>query len=299
MIANHRRSSFVAIAALGLTVLGLGGAVIFQQLTRARISHEITEERQSLSKMRKDLMSYAKWSKDYRALSTKLGCKLPECNWADQMPFMVSQLTAVIESRGVRIGTLKPEPMTATKSILRFPLRIGMRTDLRKLVTILKDMDKMTPILAVERLGIRNDKEKSKDLQIDMTISSFVVLDKRAPVVKRRAFPMPVKIAEKKSGKAKSGDDKDHKAAGEQAPTTGPSVAATMPTEAATPNGSRPGPIPAAMSGGQGMQGAPTPPAQRPPRRRARRSRRAEMPQPTTMPSTTPPAGAVNMGGAR
>ncbi|HUV04714.1 MAG TPA: type 4a pilus biogenesis protein PilO [Armatimonadota bacterium] len=183
------RIPLVAVAILGLGIVGLGAGVIWQHAARSALSRQIREQRQLLSSTRRELRNCVKWRRDYTDLSLKLGGRLPECTWSDQMPFIVSQLTGIVESHGVKIQTLRPEPMTAASGILRFPLGIEIQTGLRELTQILEDIENTVPLLEIERLDIRAAQDKPDKLQVGMTVASFVVLDKRAPLTKRRALP--------------------------------------------------------------------------------------------------------------
>jgi len=191
---------------LGLAVVGLGAGVIWQRAAGSALSRGIREQRQILSKTRRELRNCVTWRKDYADLSLKLGGRLPECTWSDQMPFAVTQLTGLVETHGVKIETLRPEPMTSANGILRFPLGIELQVGLRELTRILKDIESTVPLLKIERLDIRTPKDKPDKLQVSMTVASFVVLDKKAPLTKRRALPNVEKSAEDQAPDAESAE---------------------------------------------------------------------------------------------
>jgi len=102
------------------------------------------------------------------------------------MPFMVAQLEGVATQRGVRVETLQPQPTLTHRKVMQFPMRIGLQADLPTLTLLLEDLQEASPVLEVDRLTVRNGQEQGGKLQVDMTLSSFVVLDPKAPVAKRR-----------------------------------------------------------------------------------------------------------------
>jgi len=195
MKGSKRRITLVTAVVLGAVVLGLGAAAIAQRLAISRILREIGEQRTLLASARRELEETSAWRRDYDDLSLKLGGRLADCCWSDQMPYMVAQLTGIMEPHGLKIETLQPQPMTSAQRILRFPLRIGLQTDLATLAKVLEDIEETVPLLEVEQLDIRNAQGREGKLQIGMTVSSFVVLDKRAPVTSRRQIPKPLKMA--------------------------------------------------------------------------------------------------------
>ena len=102
------------------------------------------------------------------------------------MPSMVTQLTGIVEARGLKIESLQPEQWTSGEHVMRFPLRITLNCGLSDLTGILRDIESTTPLLDIERLDIRSGSDESGKLQVGMTVSSFVVRDKHAAQAKRR-----------------------------------------------------------------------------------------------------------------
>ena len=187
MNGSKRRASVVAAVVLGALVVGVGGAVTHQKATKFWVSRDVGRRKARLADLKRHLSNCEKWREDYQDLSLKLGARLQNCTWNDQMPFMVTQLTGIVEARGLKIETLQPEQMTSGEHILRFPLRIGLNCDLSDVTRILRDIESTTPLLDIERLDIRTNPDESGKLQVGMTVSSFVVRDERAPQTKRRS----------------------------------------------------------------------------------------------------------------
>jgi len=258
-----RKALLVAIAVLALLVVVLAVAIAHQRLVGRRVTREIREQKQLTSRYGRDLRDCERWRKDYRAYSIKLGGRLPECSWSEQTPFMVSQLAGIVEPRGLKLVSIRPEPMCSSGKILRFPMKVNLQCDLAVLSSLLEDVEKTAPALEMDRLNVRNAQDKSGKLQVDMTISSFVVLDENAPLVKRRAIlparpradvvqPSPASARPQPSpvsGKAESAVQPDRAvrpasrpaaASGPAAPVRIPAGATTAPAPTAGPDSPHP-----------------------------------------------------------
>jgi len=214
MNLSRKRPQVIATIALCAAVIALGVGVIAQRLSAARMFDDILAQKQLLSKSKQDLKDRAKYHSEYTDLSLKLGGRMSTCSWSDQMPYMVAQVTGIVESKGLKVARLEPEPMTSSGAIERFPMRIGFETDLKHVTDVLRELKSAQPLIDIERLDIRNAPNGNGKLQISMTVASFVVLDKDSPVVRRRAV-IPVK-------KDKASEEKKS-----DTPSTTPEVTAT------------------------------------------------------------------------
>lgn len=191
MNGSDRRGLTVAAVILAAVAVSLAVALLIQRSTAAGLSSRISEQRAELADLNRRLGECAARQRDYRQQCLKLGGRLSTCTWSDQMPYMVDQLAGIVDPRGLKIETLQPQPMTSAKRILRFPLSLGLQTDLATLTSMLEDIENTVPLLSIERLDIRDGQDNSGRLQIDMTVSSFVVLDPNSPVKKRRKAAGP------------------------------------------------------------------------------------------------------------
>lgn len=125
------------------------------------------------------------------------------------MPFMINQLTGIMESHDLKVDTLKPDPLTKVDGVSRLPLRISLKADLGKLAKVVRDIEKGFPLLKIDSLDIRTA-AGSAVLQTDMTVSSFAVTDKNAP--EAPAISLTPKTPKKAPAKPKTAAD-DGKAA--------------------------------------------------------------------------------------
>jgi len=196
MNGTNRRLPIIAAAVLGAAVVALTAAVVTQRLAAAGVSRDAREQKALLTRYERELRDCSAYEKDYRDCSLKLGGRWAECSWSDQAPFMIVQLAVIVEQRGLKMDSFQPQPMSSAKGILRFPVRISLQGGLASLAGVLAEIEKTIPLLEIERLDIRRAPDKGDNLQVDMMVSSFVVIDENAPVAKRRAAPKVAKPAD-------------------------------------------------------------------------------------------------------
>lgn len=236
---SKRRIHVISTAALSVLVVALAIGVIAQQLAASRLSGGIHGQKQLLSRSKGELKDRGKWRNDYGDLSLKLGGRMSTCSWSDQMPFMVAQVTGIVEANGLKVESLQPEPMSSSGSIQRFPMRLVLQTDLKHLTELLKDLSTAVPLIDVERLEVRNAQGETGKLQANMTVASFVVIDKNSPVARRRAV-VPAKKTEPLSAKAPEPEVKQAEEPAEPLAKPARTPSREMPSEQRTPPTVRP-----------------------------------------------------------
>jgi len=204
MILDKRSTRFTIMLCLAAITACLSGSLVYQRIRTANLSHAITEESSQLSELRRSIDETRSAAKQYDSLTRRLGGALQECSWSEQMPFAVSQINGIFSAHGVKIQSLRPEPMIAMKSVERFPLRVVIKPTLKQLVAILKDLKSAEPLIHLQRLNIRTARDFDDTLEADMTITSFVVLDKHSTMTRGKLPPLSVvKDVNKKSGSTK------------------------------------------------------------------------------------------------
>ncbi|MBP6962999.1 MAG: type 4a pilus biogenesis protein PilO [Armatimonadetes bacterium] len=239
---NQSKRSTYSIAAiiLGAVVAVLLAAVVAQQVTASRLGREIRAQNQVLADARRNLENRRKWSSEYDEFSLRLGGRMSTCSWSDQMPYMMAQVNGIVQANGLKAENIQPEPMVVNWNIRKFPMRVALQTDLRRLTEVLRDVRNSRPLLDVERLEVRQAQDGDSGLQINMTVASFVVLDQNAPVVRRRAS-LPVKKTERFAAKPETTEPDKPEAANQQAkgsvaPVARPAArSASSPPEARSP----------------------------------------------------------------
>ncbi|MHB9023278.1 MAG: type 4a pilus biogenesis protein PilO [Armatimonadota bacterium] len=170
----------LAVILFSALVILLILAVVGQYTQTVGLVNRIKATRRNLAQEKKTLQQRRAQQAQYENQALVLGNRPPGWDWGDQMPAMVTQVSAIMEGREYRIATLKPDRMTAKGNLLHFPLRIGMRMDLAGLAKVLDDLRDTLPLLAVERITVRNDKGKDGKLSVEMTIGTYVVTDSSA-----------------------------------------------------------------------------------------------------------------------
>lgn len=184
---NHKtRMTRIILIVLVVVTISLAVALVYQRIAISRLSSELQSRKHRLAVMQHDLEERTRYQKDYKELSLKLGGRFARCTWSDQMPYMVSQLNGILQPHGVKIKTLKPEPMTSRSMISRFPLGIEIDVTIAQLTGILKDIQSTVPLLSIERLDISPSANSADLLEVSMRIASFVVIDKQGGLPERR-----------------------------------------------------------------------------------------------------------------
>lgn len=177
------RTPMIAAGALGLIIFGLITAILDQRLADSGLSSQIAEHKQALSRMAQDSTNQKALVGDYQKLSSRLGARYRQVSWGKQMPFMLNQITGIMRNRGLKVETLRPDPITSANGVSRLPLRIGFKAGLSDLARVVQDMEKTLPLLYIETLNIRAQTGNMESLQADMTVSSFAISDEAAPEV--------------------------------------------------------------------------------------------------------------------
>ena len=169
---------------LGVVVAVLALAVVDQHIGNSTRAAEISRQKQMLAALNRDMASERKLTKSYSKLSRQLGHKYKEVSWGKQMPFMVNQLTGILQLRKLDMETLRPEPVTSANGVSRLPLRISFKAKIGDLAHVVEDIEKSSPLLSIEQLDVRTTRNNSDLLQANLMVSSFAVTDARAPEIK-------------------------------------------------------------------------------------------------------------------
>jgi|GEM_PF-3916429 len=175
------RPTVIAAAILILVIICLSIAILNQQLVSSSLSTQIKQENAKFTRLSKDSTADVDQDRKYRDMALKLGGRYREVTWSKHIPFMVNQLTAAMQTYEVKMDTMRPDPIRTIDNVSQLPLRIGFKANLADMAKIVRDIEKTTPLLNIERLDIRAASEKSDLLQSEMTVSSYAITDKDAP----------------------------------------------------------------------------------------------------------------------
>jgi Tfp pilus assembly protein PilO len=179
----------ITLAILGVIVVGLIIALIDQQMTGARLTSDIAREKDSLARLSKASSDYQTMSNNYFALSSKVG-RHEDRAVSGQVPFIINQLTGIMQSHKLRMETLSPEPATAGNGVSRQPMRITFKGSLGDVTRTIQDIENTVPFLYIERFDMHAGEEKSDTLQCDMTVSSFSIQGSKMPGTKDKKAPV-------------------------------------------------------------------------------------------------------------
>jgi Tfp pilus assembly protein PilO len=97
--------------------------------------------------------------------------------WSEQLPLSITQLSALEKSSGVMVDTLQPSNVVASKQLTRYPIHLTLHSELAGLTKFLQGVQQATPLCAVDQLAIHAGKTPGEHLTVDLTLSSYAILD--------------------------------------------------------------------------------------------------------------------------
>jgi len=162
---------------LGILLVCLASFCTYQYCVAAATAHAIVEQRAALDNAHKQAKALARAQADEKHLAAKITRHPANWSWSEQLPVMVSQLTTLVQDCGAPIDTLQPSPVVMHGQLARFPLHLTMHTNLASLTKFLQRAQQATPVFAVDQLTIHAGKKNGDLLQVDLTLSSYVMLE--------------------------------------------------------------------------------------------------------------------------
>jgi len=171
---------------VGMTILAgvlLGGMVAtcgYQYLAIAATERDIAEQRAALATAKRRTAELVALQVKSAALVKQMAHHPASWSWSAQLPQMVAQVSALTAGSHAEIDALQPAPVAVNAQLARFPLRLTLHTDIDSLVTILRRVRQSAPVLAVDQLAIRVGAKPDDPLQVQLTVSSYVMLEGHA-----------------------------------------------------------------------------------------------------------------------
>lgn len=162
---------------VAVVTAGLVGTAGYAYLSAATLAQQVATQRTQLQAGKDRVTRSRTLQAQSKQLAGKIARHPASWSWSEQLPIMVTQVSQVVENDGVKIETLQPEPLVVRQQIARFPLRMTLHTRLGSLTEVLQRIRQSQPILAIDRLHIRNAQKPGDPLMVDLTLSSFVVLE--------------------------------------------------------------------------------------------------------------------------
>jgi len=164
----------------GLAAAGLAGICIYQYAAIAAASRATANQKDILRQAAAYQHELSKLRADGRKMSEKVRQRKGPWTWSEQLPVMVTQISAIVEQSGAKIDTLQPSPAIERDHLTRFPLRLTLRTDLPHLTTVMQRLRGAVPLLAVDHLAINTGEKPGEPLQVEITLTSYVIVDGQA-----------------------------------------------------------------------------------------------------------------------
>jgi Tfp pilus assembly protein PilO len=173
----------IVVVAFGLAAAGLAGVCIYQYAATAATARALADQRDALEQVKLNVAELAKMQADGRQLNEKVLKRKAPWSWSEQLPVMVTQISGIVEQSGAKIDTLQPSPVVERDRLTRFPLRLTLTTELARetgLTVILQRLQQAVPLLGVEHFAVRAGQKPSEPLQVELTLSSYVIIEGRA-----------------------------------------------------------------------------------------------------------------------
>jgi len=176
---------------LGLAVVVMAGALVYQYVASTAILHDIDAQRAALELTQRTSAEAAKAQAMRRQLIASITPRGKEWSWSEQLPVMVTQIAGIANGCGAVIDTFQPSPVVASQQLTRFPLHLTLHMHLATLTTFLRQAQQATPLLAIDQLTIHVGKLPGDPLLVGVTFSSYVMPDE-GPSVAPTAPGKPV-----------------------------------------------------------------------------------------------------------
>jgi Tfp pilus assembly protein PilO len=181
MKTQNFRPPVIAMIAIGLITACLAIAVTGQQITGSQLSNDLRQQRKTLKDTIDTVKEYKTLSMNYDDLSLKLGGRHRSISSSKMTVSIMNQINGIAQMQGIKLDSLRPDPATTVNNITRLTLRISFKSTLGSITRVIQSIETTVPLLHIEQLNIRAANDKSDMLQVDMTISSFGIVDKNAP----------------------------------------------------------------------------------------------------------------------
>jgi Tfp pilus assembly protein PilO len=169
-----------AVLLVGLLVAGLLGACGYQYLALNGAERNIAAQAAAKRRTEKQVAAQEKAHDTALHLATYITRRDTAWTWSEQLPEMVTQLEAVTQKTGAVIDTLQPAPPMGKTALVRYPLRVTLHASLADLTKVLKRLRAATPVLAVDGITVRAGLKAADPLQVDLTLSAYVLLEHQA-----------------------------------------------------------------------------------------------------------------------
>jgi enoyl-CoA hydratase/carnithine racemase len=162
---------------VGVLVVGLAGTCGYQCWAIAATGQRITAETAAWHATQQRTDEQKKLLAQQQALLEHIAKRPATWAWSDQLPLLAAQVYAIMDDGGVKVDTLQPEPIVTKQQVACFPLRMTLHSDLQQITKILLASRQATPALAMDHFTVRAGQTTADPLQIECTLSSFVMLE--------------------------------------------------------------------------------------------------------------------------
>lgn len=174
------------IILLGVLAAGLAVGSGYLYLASATLQRQTTEQREALTETQRIARQLAIAHTASHTLTTRVPRHTAPWTWSEQLPVSMTQVAGLVEGSGGVIDTMQPAPVVASAQLTRFPLRLTLHATLKQLTALLRTAQAATPTLAVDGLTIHAGQPGDNVLSVELTLSSYALVEGAQPGGGRR-----------------------------------------------------------------------------------------------------------------
>jgi Tfp pilus assembly protein PilO len=180
MTTSPPRTLQWVILLTSILVAMLVGLAAYQWVAAASLQHRVIAQRRVLAREQQRSASLHNMATLEVSLAERMARHAAPWTWNEQLPPMMAQVSQLIKHSGAKLDTMQSAPVVE-QGVVRFPLRLTLRADLRQLVDLLQRLRTTEPVLGVDQMSIRTPEQGGAMLHVDMTLSAYVLVEGRLP----------------------------------------------------------------------------------------------------------------------
>ncbi len=175
---KKRPASALRLTTTLLTVLVIGLAMVcgYQSVASLLLTRSLQDQRLTLAEEQKLTAELVRSQKETQPLKERVSSQPGVWSWSEQLPPMMAQVARLVADN--RVEAVQPAPIAENGQLTRFPLRLTLGSDLSSLTRLLQRVRKQSPVLAVDQLAIRTGAQVGDPLQVELTLSSYVIVER-------------------------------------------------------------------------------------------------------------------------
>ncbi len=175
---KKRSPAGLKLATVLLTVIVVGLAVVcgYQSVASLLLARSLENQRLTLAEEQKLTAELVRSQQETQPLKERVSSQPGVWSWSEQLPPMMAQVARLVADS--QVEAVQPAPIAENGQLIRFPLRLTLRSDLSSLTRLLQRARQQSPVLAVDQLAIRTGAQVGDPLRVELTLSSYVIVER-------------------------------------------------------------------------------------------------------------------------